>query len=301
MKSLPPTSIIGVSPKIDEESEYEELGSIQDLQSVLSIDPEKEDIIKETDPRMLKWIKEYQLAEIDRKVLLYLLKNPAYPERFEDRSENYPDTIYNESDFDDPPRNAIDLTGRSADEIRKNYAENTNNDKLSEMIRAMNDRRNKMKKNFEISPRPRHLLVTNSVGDPKKQTLYPERMSRSILCSELKLGEEKKVITEEMMIEIYLQIKSETVYYQKNMSSNNAVSGSTKSDENSGEGENGKDCTRRIITEAEMIAMEENNHSKPSRNLPAVLIKARSNERPLGDIFNILGNILNFGSENKGK
>ena len=97
------------------------------------------------------------------------------------------------------------------------------------------------------------------------------------------------------MIKIYLQ-ENFGEYYQQTISINNAVNGSTKSDENRG------DCTRIIITEAEMIAMEENNHSKPSRNLPAVLIKARSNERPLGDIFSILGNILNFGSrENKGK
>lgn len=303
MKSLPQILTIGFLPKIDEETESKESGSDQDLQSLISIDPEKEDFIKKTDTRLLKWIIEYKLAENDGKVIEYLLKNPAYPERFEDRSENYPDQIYSEHDFDDPSRKAIDLTGRSADEIRKNYAQNTSNAKLKEMIQAMNDCRDKIKKDFEISPRPRHLLVTNSVGDPQKQTLYPERMSRSILCSELKLGEEKKVITDEMMIEIYLQIKSETVYYQKNMSSNNAVSGSTKSDENSGNAENNVDCTRRIITEAEMIAMKKNpSTDKPPRDLPAVLIKARSHERPLGDIFSILGNILNFGSrENKGK
>ena len=296
MKSLPQILTIGFLPKIDEETESKKSGSDQDLQSQISIDPEKEDFIKKTDTRLLKWIIEYKLAENDGKVIEYLLKNPAYPERFEDRSENYPDQIYSEHDFDDLSRNAIDLTGRSADEIRKNYAQNTGNSKLKEMIQAMNDCRDKMKKDFEISPRPRHLLVTNSVGDPQKQTLYPERMNKSLEYLEPELEEKKFVITEEMMIKIYLQ-ENFGEYYQQTISINNAVNGSTKSDENRG------DCTRIIITEAEMIAMKENNHSmdKAPRDVPAVLIKARSNERPLGDIFNILGNILNFGSENKGK
>ena len=302
MKSLPQILTIGFLPKIDEETESKESGSDQDLQSLISIDPEKEDFIKKTDTRLLKWIIEYKLAENDGKVIEYLLKNPAYPERFEDRSENYPDQIYSEQDFDDPSRKAIDLTGRSADEIRKNYAQNTSNAKLKEMIQAMNDCRDKIKKDFEISPRPRHLLVTNSVGDPQKQTLYPERMNQSLNYSEPKLEEKKFVITEEMMIEIYLR-ENFGEYYQQTISSNNAVSGSTKSDENSGNAENNVDCTRRIITEAEMIAMKKNpSTDKPPRDLPAVLIKARFHERPLGDIFSILGNILNFGSrENKGK
>lgn len=312
----------GVSSKIDKEVEIEESGSSLELQSWLSINLDKKDI-KKIDSRLLSWSLEFKLAEIDSEVVEYLLKNPAYPEKFEYRIDNYPDTIYNESDFDDSPRKAMDLSASNADEICQNYTKKTKDDKLEKMIEAMKIYQSSMNRNFknssnyclrpnlEIGSRPKHLLVTNSAGVYIKQTLHPISMNKFMEPSELGVEKNRSVITEEMMIEILLASKFKT-YSQQTIVSNNAETTSISYENIRDKVPNLMSSARKMDTDQEMIAILENDSSginycddvlglkkkekKNPQHLPLASVQTRVNEKAPGDLFNILGKILNFGS-----
>ncbi len=76
MKSLSQKSQLEILSRTEEETESEKSGSDQDLQSLISIDPDKNDIFDTIDRRMIYWILEHKKAENDSRVFSYLLKNP---------------------------------------------------------------------------------------------------------------------------------------------------------------------------------------------------------------------------------
>ena len=76
MKSLSQRRQLEILSRTEEETESEKSGSDQDLQSLISIDPDKNDIFDTIDRRMIYWILEHKKAENDSRVISYLLKNP---------------------------------------------------------------------------------------------------------------------------------------------------------------------------------------------------------------------------------
>lgn len=141
--------------------------SLTNTPSILSYDPDQNEVIDNIDPRLLFFIIQNQKAKNDLKVQTYILENPITPTQCEFEDEYFSDGKLSDNgsvdtEFSNISRKAMDLTRFDETQNRDTIEQKTkNHNALQEMIEAMNSKNQKPEPN---SPRPKRLLFTGKDG-----------------------------------------------------------------------------------------------------------------------------------------